>query len=343
MPASRPTRSWWRPRARSASRRSSRSAPTRARAARRWPRPSASTRSTPRSGTTPTRPPASATRTCRTSRELARHERCVAIGETGLDYFRDYAPRADQERAFAGQIELARATGKPLVIHTRAAEDDTIAMLKRDAGGLDVILHCFSMPDRWEECAERGLVVLVRRQRDLPEEPGPRVRRRQGAGRAAARGDRRAVPDAAGGPQGAQPAGVRRADRALRRAGARRSPMRSSTSRSRRMPPPCSGGERASHPAQPAPPAPVRRAAQARPGPELPDRLEHPRGDRARGRAGARRTSCSRSAVGWACSASTSRRAARTCMSSSSTARWSRRCATRSTRIRTRRCISPTR
>jgi TatD DNase family protein len=88
--------------------------------------------------------------------QLAEHERCVAIGETGLDYFRDYAPRADQERAFAGQIELARATGKPLVIHTRAAEDDTIAMLRRDAGGLEVILHCFSMADRWEECAAEG-------------------------------------------------------------------------------------------------------------------------------------------------------------------------------------------
>ena len=88
--------------------------------------------------------------------QLAEHERCVAIGETGLDYFRDYAPRADQERAFAGQIEIARAAGKPLVIHTRAAEDDTIAMLKRHAHGLEVILHCFSMADRWEECAAEG-------------------------------------------------------------------------------------------------------------------------------------------------------------------------------------------
>jgi TatD DNase family protein len=60
---------------------------------------------------------------------LAAHERCVAIGETGLDYFRDRAPRADQERAFAAQIDLARAVAKPLVVHTRAAEDDTIAAL----------------------------------------------------------------------------------------------------------------------------------------------------------------------------------------------------------------------
>jgi TatD DNase family protein len=87
---------------------------------------------------------------------LAAHERCVAVGETGLDYFRDYAPRADQERAFLGQIEIARELGKPLVIHTRAAEDDTIATLRAHAQGVEVILHCFSMPDRWEECAAEG-------------------------------------------------------------------------------------------------------------------------------------------------------------------------------------------
>jgi TatD DNase family protein len=87
---------------------------------------------------------------------LAAHPRCVAIGETGLDYFRDYAPAADQVRAFEAQIELARATGKPLVIHTRAAEDDTITLLREQAGGLDVILHCFSMPDRLDECVDAG-------------------------------------------------------------------------------------------------------------------------------------------------------------------------------------------
>ena len=89
-------------------------------------------------------------------RELARHPKVLAIGETGLDDYRDYAPRADQERAFSAHMQLARETGKPLVIHTRAAEDDTIAMLDRDAQGLEVILHCFSMPGRLEECLERG-------------------------------------------------------------------------------------------------------------------------------------------------------------------------------------------
>jgi TatD DNase family protein len=87
---------------------------------------------------------------------LAAHPRCAAIGETGLDYFRDYAPRADQERAFHAQIELARATGKPLVIHTRAAEDDTVATLKARADGVRVIMHCFSMPGRLEECLDAG-------------------------------------------------------------------------------------------------------------------------------------------------------------------------------------------
>ena len=89
-------------------------------------------------------------------RELARHPRVRAIGETGLDDYRDYAPRADQERAFSAHMALARETGKPLVIHTRAAEEETIAMLDREAQGLEVILHCFSMPDRLDECLERG-------------------------------------------------------------------------------------------------------------------------------------------------------------------------------------------
>jgi TatD DNase family protein len=85
---------------------------------------------------------------------LAAHPRCVAIGETGLDYYRDYAPRADQERAFSAQISLARSVGKPLVIHTRAADDDTLRMLSDEARGVRVILHCFSMADRVDECLE---------------------------------------------------------------------------------------------------------------------------------------------------------------------------------------------
>jgi TatD DNase family protein len=89
-------------------------------------------------------------------RALAAHPRCAAIGETGLDYYRDTAPRADQERAFHAQIELARETGKPLVIHTREAAQDTVDTLAERAQGIEVILHCFSMPERLDECLEHG-------------------------------------------------------------------------------------------------------------------------------------------------------------------------------------------
>ena len=81
-----------------------------------------------------------------------------AIGETGLDYYRDHAPRVDQRRAFEAQLELAARLGLPVVIHTRAAEDDTFAMLSEHAGRTTVVLHCFSAPDRLDECVERGYI-----------------------------------------------------------------------------------------------------------------------------------------------------------------------------------------
>jgi TatD DNase family protein len=81
-----------------------------------------------------------------------------AVGETGLDYFRDHAPREDQKRAFAAQLDIAARTGLPVVIHTRAAEDDTFAALAERADELTVVMHCFSAPDRVEECVERGYV-----------------------------------------------------------------------------------------------------------------------------------------------------------------------------------------
>ena len=81
----------------------------------------------------------------------------MAIGETGLDYFRDRAPREDQLRAFEAQLDLAARHGLPVVIHTRAAEDDTFAILAEHADRVTaVILHCFSAPDRVDECVERG-------------------------------------------------------------------------------------------------------------------------------------------------------------------------------------------
>lgn len=92
-------------------------------------------------------------------RALATHERCAAIGESGLDFYRDATPRADQERAFAAQIALARETSKPLVIHCRAAEQEVLDQLGAEADGVGVVLHCFSMPDRLGECLERGYAI----------------------------------------------------------------------------------------------------------------------------------------------------------------------------------------
>jgi TatD DNase family protein len=92
-------------------------------------------------------------------RGLADHERCMAIGETGLDFYRDAAPAADQQRAFAAQIALAREVGKPLVIHTRAAEEQTLDQLAAEAEGVQVVMHCFSMPERLELCLARGYAI----------------------------------------------------------------------------------------------------------------------------------------------------------------------------------------
>jgi TatD DNase family protein len=89
-------------------------------------------------------------------RALAAHPACAAVGETGLDFYRDNAPVEDQHRAFRAQIDLAREVDKPLVIHSRAAQEDTLATLIEHAEGVRVIMHCFSMPDRLDACLERG-------------------------------------------------------------------------------------------------------------------------------------------------------------------------------------------
>jgi TatD DNase family protein len=95
--------------------------------------------------------------------ELAAHPRVRAIGETGLDLYREGAPIADQRRAFEAQIEIARSTGKAIVIHMRDAQDSTeaseecLATLAEKADGVAVILHCFSLgPEKVAVAAERG-------------------------------------------------------------------------------------------------------------------------------------------------------------------------------------------
>lgn len=90
-------------------------------------------------------------------REQLAHPKAVAVGETGLDWFRDHATPDDQRRLFAQQLELAAEVGKPVVIHTRAADEDTLAMLT----GHDetVVLHCFSSPHLLSTALERGWYV----------------------------------------------------------------------------------------------------------------------------------------------------------------------------------------
>lgn len=89
--------------------------------------------------------------------ELAAHDRVRAIGETGLDYYREGAPRDAQRAAFEAQIGIARRAGLPLVIHMRDSVDDTFALLASQADGVTVILHCFSAsPQRAADAAERG-------------------------------------------------------------------------------------------------------------------------------------------------------------------------------------------
>jgi TatD DNase family protein len=90
-------------------------------------------------------------------RELLDHPRAVGVGEMGLDWFRDYAPRDAQLRLFDQELALAAETGKPAVIHTRAADADTRAALSGFDG--TVVLHCFSSPHLLEPALERGWYV----------------------------------------------------------------------------------------------------------------------------------------------------------------------------------------
>ena len=90
-------------------------------------------------------------------RRLLDHPKAVAVGETGLDYFRDYAPHDAQQQLFDAQLALAGEVGKPVVIHTRAADDDTRVRLVAHDGV--VVLHCFSSPPLIDAALEHGWYV----------------------------------------------------------------------------------------------------------------------------------------------------------------------------------------
>jgi TatD DNase family protein len=94
-----------------------------------------------------------------TLREHARHPRVVAIGETGLDFYRDHAPRADQERWFRAQCALADELGLPVVIHQRRALAETLAVLEELRPAAGGVLHCF---DDGPEAVERARALGFR-------------------------------------------------------------------------------------------------------------------------------------------------------------------------------------
>jgi TatD DNase family protein len=90
-------------------------------------------------------------------RRLHEHPKAVAVGEIGLDHYRDYAPHDAQQRLFAAQLDLARELDKPVVIHTRAADEPTVSELRAFDG--TVVLHCFSSPQLLPEALARGWYV----------------------------------------------------------------------------------------------------------------------------------------------------------------------------------------
>lgn len=95
-------------------------------------------------------------------RELAARPEVVAIGETGLDFYREGSAPETQRRAFSAQIGIARDLELPLVVHLRdregseAAVSEAFETLDREADGVPVVLHCFSAPDRVGEATGRG-------------------------------------------------------------------------------------------------------------------------------------------------------------------------------------------
>jgi TatD DNase family protein len=95
---------------------------------------------------------------------LARHPKVVGIGETGLDYFYEHSPRDAQQRSFRAHIAASRATGLPLIVHTRDAEPDTLAILaeERARGPFPGLVHCFSgSMELSEKSVELGLMISL--------------------------------------------------------------------------------------------------------------------------------------------------------------------------------------
>jgi len=94
--------------------------------------------------------------------ELLKHPKVIAVGEIGLDYHYDHSPRDVQREVFLAQMQIAAAAKKPIVIHTREAWEDTLALLEQHwkPTGLPGIMHCFSgTPAEASRCIELGFYL----------------------------------------------------------------------------------------------------------------------------------------------------------------------------------------
>ena len=99
-------------------------------------------------------------RTLDALQELSKHPKVVAIGEIGLDFYRDLSPRPVQKSAFEKQLLLATEVGLPVVIHDREAHEDTLEMLKQHSDQVRGVMHCFSGDsDFADRCIELGLHI----------------------------------------------------------------------------------------------------------------------------------------------------------------------------------------
>lgn len=87
--------------------------------------------------------------------ERAAHPRVVGIGETGLDYYYDHSDRERQQRSFRAHIAACRQTGLPLIVHTRDAEDDTLAIMREEMeqGAYSGVIHCFTASGAFADAA----------------------------------------------------------------------------------------------------------------------------------------------------------------------------------------------
>ncbi|WP_176595664.1 MULTISPECIES: TatD family hydrolase [Sphingobium] len=110
--------------------------------------------------------------------ERAAHPRIVGIGETGLDYYYDHSDRERQQRSFRSHIAASRETGLPLIVHTRDAEEDTLAIMRDEMGkgAYTGVIHCFTASGAFADAAmELGFyisisgIVTFKNARDLQE------------------------------------------------------------------------------------------------------------------------------------------------------------------------------